>query len=56
MEQQNLVLGDNMNNKGFTLIELIISVVLIAIIIIPTYAIILNFKNRQPIASDKQEL
>lgn len=45
-----------MNNKGFTLIELIISVVLIAIIIIPTYAIILNFKNRQQIASDKQEL
>lgn len=45
-----------MNNKGFTLIELIVSVVLIAIIIIPTFAIILNFKNRQQIASDKQEL
>lgn len=56
MEQWNLVLGEDMNNKGFTLIELIVSVVLIAIIIIPTFAIILNFKNRQQIASDKQEL
>lgn len=45
-----------MNKKGFTLIELVISIVLISIIIIPTFAIILNFKNRQQIASDKQEL
>lgn len=45
-----------MNKKGFTLIELVISIVLISIIIIPTFAIILNFKNRQLLASDKQEL
>lgn len=45
-----------MNKKGFTLIELVVSIVLISIIIIPTFAVILNFKNRQQIASDKQEL
>ncbi len=45
-----------MNKKGFTLIELITSVVLISLIIIPAFTIILNYKNKYQIASDKKEL
>lgn len=45
-----------MNNKGFTLIELILSIVLITVIIIPVFAIVLNFRARQQIASDKAQM
>lgn len=45
-----------MNNKGFTLVELVISVVLVMAIIIPAFAIALSYKNKMQIASDKQAL
>lgn len=45
-----------MNNKGFTLLELVISIVLVAAIIIPAFAVVLSYKNKMQIASDKQQL
>ena len=45
-----------MNNKGFTLVELIVSIVLITIIIVPIFTITINFRNREHIASDKAQL
>ena len=45
-----------MNKKGFTLIELVTAVVLVSLIIIPAFTIILNYKNKYQIASDKREL
>ena len=45
-----------MNDKGFTLVELIVSIVLITIIIVPIFTITINFRNRENIASDKAQL
>ena len=45
-----------MNQKGFTLVELIISIILISAIIIPAFSIALSYKNKMLISSDKQQL
>ena len=45
-----------MNKKGFTLIELVLSIVLITIIIVPTFIIVVKFREREQIAADKAQL
>jgi len=45
-----------MNKKGFTLIELITCVALMSIVIIPAFSIIVSYKNKYQISSDKKEL
>ena len=44
------------NNKGFTLIELMVGISLIAIIILPIFGVILGFKNKQIQISNKAEI
>ena len=45
-----------MNNKGFTLVELILGVVVVTLLIIPVYILVLSFIERQQSASDRSQL
>lgn len=44
------------NNKGFTLIELVLGLSLIVLIILPVFGVILSYKNKEIIEANKADL
>lgn len=45
-----------MKNKGFTLIELILSLSLIVLVILPVFGVIMGYKNKEIIEANKADL
>lgn len=44
------------NNKGFTLLELVLGLVLIVVVILPVFTLIVNFKNKEVEETNKADL
>lgn len=44
------------NNKGFTLLELVLGLILIVVVVLPVFTLIVNFKNREVEEANKADL